>query len=61
MPAGMWQMFDRLVAYFPAETLARSHGETISYLLRCERGDTSHWLDWEQAKHARLLQRPSGG
>ena len=57
MPASSWNMFDQLVAHFQSATLARSHGEAISYLLRRERQQAAQWLDWEQAKHARLLGR----
>jgi hypothetical protein len=61
MPAGMWRLFERLVACFPCETLARAQGEAICYLLRRERTD-ARWLDWDQQKQIRLLgRRPREG
>ena len=59
MPAGLWNLFGRLVSFFPAPTSARSHGEAIAYLLRREHGSDPLWLDWDQEKQQRLLGRPS--
>ena len=56
MPIGLWRLFDRLVASFPAPTLARSHGEAVTYLLRREQTQTARWLDWDQQKQLRLLR-----
>jgi hypothetical protein len=57
MPSGLWRLFDRLVDFFPSPTLARSHGEAIAYLLRREQIERAAWLDWEQEKQRRLIQR----
>ena len=56
MPSGFWRLFDRLVASFPAPTLARSHGEAIVYLLNREQAAAARWLDWDQQKQVRLLR-----
>jgi hypothetical protein len=56
MPSGLWQLFDRLVGYFPSATSARSHGEALGYLLRQEHLGGAEWLDWEQEKQRRLIQ-----
>lgn len=63
MPAGIWNLFDRLVSYFPSPTLARSHGEAIAYLLRREQREAANWLDWDQQKQLKLLthRSPSAG
>ena len=55
MPIGLWRLFDRLVASFPAPTLARSNGEAVAYLLRHQQANAAHWLDWDQQKQVRLL------
>jgi len=57
MATGMWRLFDRLVGHFPASTLARSNGEAIAYLLRQEQRAAAQWLDWDQQKQLRLLDR----
>jgi hypothetical protein len=57
MAAGKWRLFERLVGHFPASTLARSNGEAISYLLRQEQRAAAEWLDWDQQKQLRLLDR----
>jgi hypothetical protein len=59
MPIGLWRLFDRLVDFFPSSTQARSFGEAIAYLLRREQGSPGQWLDWEQEKQRRLIQRTS--
>src|SRR5262245_17278905 len=60
MPARLWRLFDRLAEFFPAATLARSHGAAIAYLLRREQFERMDWLDWEHEKQRRLIQ-PRGG
>jgi hypothetical protein len=57
MPTALWRAFDRLVGHFPSPTLARSQGEAIAYLLRREQQQGAGWLDWDQAKQFRLLNR----
>jgi hypothetical protein len=57
MPLGLWRLFDRLVEFFPSSTQARSCGEAIAYLLRREQAERAQWLDWEQEKQRRLIQR----
>src|SRR5262245_44424964 len=61
MASSLWRLFDRLVGYFPASTQARSHGEAIAFLLRREQVERARWLDWEQEKQRRLMQRPVAG
>lgn len=60
MPVRLWRLFDRLVEFFPAATQARSCGEAIGYLLRREQLERAAWLDWEQEKQRRLIERIRG-
>ena len=57
MPVAFWGLFERLASFFPAQTQARSSGEAIVYLLRREQSDAAQWLDWDQQKQLRLLNR----
>jgi hypothetical protein len=57
MPLSLWRLFDRLVEFFPSPTLARSCGEAIAFLLRREQIERAQWLDWEQEKQRRLIQK----
>ncbi len=59
MPAGFWGLFEQLAGFFPAQSQARSNGEAIMYLLRREQSDAARWLDWDQQKQLRLLNRPA--